>query len=285
LESLLYIKKRFIFTKYIMLYQNRVRLMVPFVKTKGNAASEDSEGKINKDAYGSKEYRSFQKIVKIIDDKENKLRDAIMNAQDISPETKEKLLYLLVGFTEMYGEYNRTYRPSVLYAARQYGKEINSIWWYAKRPERTAIVRFLHEMEPLVPELVREALKGIPERYIQQREELSTLRRSELRKAFLSAFRKVDSGIKEVVLLPELLINLNLDKDRAVKLLLGTAIVVDVALPVLVILANQHIITQELLMYGASGLIATEVVTATYLSNHVKDDFPIGTNERSLENA
>jgi len=161
----------------------------------------------------------------------------------------------------------------VLYAARQYGEEINKIWWSAEPPERAAIVRVLHEIEPLVPELVREALKGIPERYIQQREELSTLRRSELREAFSSVFRKVDSGIKEVVLLPVLLVNLNLDEDRALKLLFGTAIVVAVAVPVLAILANQHIITQELLMYGASGLIATEVVTATYLLNYVKEDW------------
>ena len=143
-----------------MLYQNRVRLMVPFVKTKGNAASEDSEGKLNKDAYESMEYRSFQKRLEIIRDKENRLRDALMNAQDISPKTKEKLFYPLMRFTFGYGEYNKTHNPWVLYAARRCGGAINRIWWSAEPPERAAIVRVLHEIEPFVPELVREALKG-----------------------------------------------------------------------------------------------------------------------------
>ena len=228
-----------------MLYQNRVRLMVPFVKTKGNA-SEDSEGKLNKDAYESREYRSFQKKVKIIDDKENELRDAIRNAQDISPKTKENLFYPLMLFTHIYGNYNKTHNPRVLYAARQDGEEINRIWWHAKQPEDAAIVRFLHKIEPLVPELVRGALKDIPERYIQQREELSVLRRSEPREAFSSAFRKVDSGIKEV----ELFL---LEVDHSLPLMLGTIVVSE---SIAGVLALRGTITPELSPYVASGLIA-----------------------------
>ena len=240
-----------------------MRLMVPFVKTKGNA-SEDLEGKLNKDAYESREYRSFQKMVKIIDDKKNELREALRNAQDISPETKEKLFYPLMFFTHIYGNYNKTHNPWVLHAARQYGEEINGIWWHAKQPEDAAIVRFLHEIEPLVPELVREALKDIPERYIQQREELSTLRRSELRKAFLSAFRKVDSGIKEVLLriytLPE-----NVDGETVLELFFGPGITSAIMGDSLFFLASHHIITQELAVrYGVLGLIAIGV--GTYLA-------------------
>jgi len=251
-----------------MLYQNRVWLMVPFVKTKGTAASEDSEGKLNKDAYESREYRSFQEMLEIIRDKENRLRDALMNAQDISPKTKEKLLDPLIRFTLGYGEYNKTHDPWVLHAARRCGGAINEIWQYAEPPERAAIVRVLHEIEPLVPELVREALKGIPERYIQQREELSTLRRSELRKAFLSAFRKVDSGIKEVELFLA-------DRDKAFELSVGTMFVdALLAIPIWEILADQHIITQELFIHGLY------VLTAIFLGTPIISPFIIGGAEK-----